>query len=248
MFPGGPLPAGVRTILISGAGDGGMQDFQRAATSYFGRELLEKLEQAAATNPEPGVDILPSESLLKTLMSAEETARRAFCWAPKRNDLPRTMLAWHNAFMAPIEQMVRSWPPTVARHVADHLFRKELLMRPAQLEIKWVVRESTPGYAYALNRYLSLLLWKLAELVLPGRITVSTKSEIDSISPVGHTCGSAAACVGKPHDVQIDTGHGVPVPFQAELIIVRHGVERRRALPGAPMPVPEQMSPFDLPL
>jgi len=240
-----PLPASVNNIVISGAGDGGMQDLQRAATSLFGRQLYQQLEMTAQSNPSPAVEILPSDTLLKELMSAEETARRAFGWAPGRQGAPSTLQTWHDTFRHAIEKMVRAWPSNVATHVAQHLFRFELFGPAPQLQITWVMQHATPGYAYALNRYLTILLCTLAEKTVPGRIVVYPTSTLHTIAPVSHRCTSAATCVGKRHTVEIERVGAPRVTCDADLIIIRHGVELRRGAPGAP--VPEQMTPFDLP-
>lgn len=242
-----PLPAGVSKIVISGAGDGGMQDLQRAATSLFGRELYQQLELAAQTNPSPAIAILPTDTMLKELMSAEETARRAFGWALARQGAPQTLQQWHGTFKQAVEQMVQAWPHNVAQHVAQQLFRAEMFYPDSQLDILWLMQHPTPGYAYALNRYLTVLLCTLADRILPGRITVypdSTIRAIDSVDP-HHVCLSAATCRGKQHRVKIDQGSTPRLTCDADLIIIRHGMEPRGGSSGAP--VPEQMTPFDLP-
>jgi len=247
IYPYRPLPAGVGKIVISGAGDGGMQDLQRAATSLFGRELYNLLERAATRNPMPAVDILPTDAMLRKMMSAEETARRAFGWAHQRGKVPHTLQKWHQAFAQPIDAMVAGWPNAVAQHLAQELFRAELLNADPGLRITWLMRDDTPGYAYALNRFLSILLCSLAARVIPGRIEVFVASEMHAIAPVGHVCISATGCLGKLHNVTINHGNGKQSNRDAELLIVRHGVEPRRRLNGAPVPAPEQMTPFDLP-
>lgn len=242
-----PLPGGVSSVVISGAGDGGMQDLQRVATSFFGRELFERLEMAAGRNPDPEYVILPTDTLLKTLLSAEETARRAFSWAASRHGAPRTLMKWHNDFKDAIEQVVSGWSDEVALHVAQYLFRKDLFAPQPRLQITWVMRDPTPGYAYALNRYLVLLLSALANRVLPGRLIIHRSSTIHSITPLGHSCKKASDCVGKKHIVEIDAGDPTLIECEADLIIIRHGVEHRPLLLGGRVPVPEQISPFDLP-
>ncbi len=240
-----PLPAGVNKIVISGAGDGGMQDLQRASTSLFGRLLYELLEVADSRNPSPTSSILPTDGMLNIMMSAEETARRAFGWAPSRHGVPHTLQKWHDTFKQAIDKMVHGWPLNVATHVAQNLFRPELLDPSSPLQITWLMRDATPGYAYALNRYLSVLLCSLAERLVPGRIEVFPSSTLYSIAPVGHICTSAATCLGKRHAVEIDHGNGMQSKRDADLIIVRHGVIPQRLSKSAP--VPEQMTPYDLP-
>jgi hypothetical protein len=242
-----PLPSGVTKIVISGAGDGGMQDLQRAATSLFGRELYESLEWAENRNPWPVSNILLTDGMLRILMSAEETARRAFGWSPSHQGMPRTLQNWHDTFEHAIDTMVRAWPLNVATHVAQDLFRPELLDPASKLQITWLMRQSSPGYAYALNRYLSVLLCSLADRIVPGRIQVFPSSTLYSIAPVGHLCTSIATCLGKKHVVEIEHDNGMHSKRDADLIIVRHGVEPRRLLKNASAPVPEHMTPFDLP-
>lgn len=245
IYANAPLPAGVSKVVISGAGDGGMQDLQRAATSLFGRQLYEQLEAAARTNPMPKIDILPTQAMITAVMSAEEGARRAFVWAPSRNSAPYTLAKWHGTFRQAVEHMVHAWPNQVANHVAKALFRPEFFHWDPQIRITWVMRDATPGYAYALNRYLSLLLCTLADRLFPGRIEVYPLSSLHTIRPVGHSCTSAATCVGKHHIVEIDHGGQGQTTRDAGLIIIRHGIEPGRPTAGAP--VPEQMTPFDLP-
>lgn len=242
-----PLPAGVGSIIISGAGDGGMQDFQRVATSCFGRQLFQRLESAARSCPSPEADVLPTDTMIKKFLSAEEKARRACGWATSAAAVSRVFKEWHAGFKKPVEDMVDGWSTAVAQHVAQCLFRPEMFGAKPQPDITWVMREQTPGSAYALNRYLSLLLCALAERFWPEQIRIYPASSIESISAQDHACKHAAACVGRKHLVKIDTGGTRPVSRTAELIIIRHGIENRRPLRGAPVPVPLQMPPFDLP-
>ncbi|MFL6676482.1 MAG: hypothetical protein ACJ8LG_24725 [Massilia sp.] len=246
---GKSLPEGVRNVVISGAGDGGMQDFQRVTTSRCGAELLALLGDVARDyevhNAASNVPIYPTAPLEQWLLSADEAGRRAFSWAPGRHGAPAALMKWHGDFETQIEAFVQRWPPALATHVARCLFRREAFEN--QLAVRWVMREPTPGYAYALNRYLVILLKALADLVLPGRFTVYPSSAIGEIVPVNHTCHHAPDCIGKTHRVRIDTANMAPTPCLAELIIIRHGVEPRPLLLSGRLPVQEQISPFDLP-
>jgi len=250
--PNAPLPRTITNVVISGGGDGAMQDFQRLASSQalFGRELYTKLRQLLR---ETGLDALrsfPNPDQRLRFLSAEETGRRAFSWAPDRYGVPDAMAQWHDAFAGPVDAAVASWPDKVAKAVADKLFRTELL--DSKLKIRWVMQDPTPGYAYALNRFLSLVLLALARKCQPSLdITVHNSSSIQTIAPAeaGHECVSAPGCIGKKHVVLIAPrcGHGATAIEEADLIIIRHGLEPRPQLLGGRLPVPEQISPFDLP-
>lgn len=238
--PDRPLPAGVSDVLISGAGDGGMQDFQRVLTSRCGKELLDKVVLAARTYPSSPFPIVLPEGLEKWLLSADEAGRRAFGWAPDRDGAPRALKKWHYDFEEPIKGLVRSWPGELAAHVAATLFRKEVLDQ--KLSVEWVMREQTPGYAYALNRYLAILLQSLAERI-KALVSVHPGSTISGITGVDHECRSAATCLGKKHKVLIDRPNKRPIPRDADLIIIRHGLEPRPLLLSGRNPVPEQIVP-----
>jgi hypothetical protein len=255
--PGSRLPRGISNVVISGGGDGGMQDFQRVATSYFGRDLYLRYLEAAGSSLKLRTHVLPSDTLLKNFLSAEDAGRRAFGWASDRLGVPDALSAWHEAFADPIDDLVRHWSRFEVNTVADTLFRQEVL--DGSLKITWLLRESTPGYAYALNRYLVLLLLAVAKRHAefrneddPGSatnpFTVLPSSSIHTIDPINHICSSAKTCIGEPHHVSINVaGEKSPrtIPH-ANLIVVRHGVTPRREIFPGPL-VPEQIVPFTLP-
>lgn len=252
MVPGSRLPAGVSNAIISGGGDGGMQDLQRVATSYFGRQLYEKYIAAANKRD----SMLPSDGLLKDLLSAEDAGRRAFGWAPDRLGVPNALATWHRTFETAIDRLVSNWTDVEIDDMADALFRPAVLA--GSLPITWVLGEATPGYADALNRYLVLMLLAIARRYTDNRnranpgsaidlFTVLPSSRIDTIDPLGHSCLNAKNCIGKLHEVTILVAGGSPKTIpNANLIIVRHGVRPRRGLVGQAQ-IPEQIVPFSLP-
>lgn len=247
------LPRGVSDVVISGGGDGAMQDLQRVATkgTLFGRELFVKLEALIDGLVRRGwiAKPFPDAGSLVKFLSAEETGRRAFSWAPDRYGVPLAMKQWHDAFADPIFTAVRSWPPTERDWICEQVFRKELIENA--LEINWVMHDPTSGYAYALNRYLSLMLVALAEnCSQPLPLNVWYSSAIHTIKPKHPgPCASAGTCIGKPHEVKFKAlgSAAAPPDREANLVIIRHGVEPRPVLLGGRLPVPEQITPFDLP-
>lgn len=149
------LPHGVSDVVISGGGDGAMQDLQRVATNgtLFGRELYVKLQGLIDHQVNRGWIAKPfpdTDSLMKFL-SAEETGRRAFSWAPDRYGVPLAMKQWHDAFAEPVFAAVRSWPTSGCDWICEQVFRKELIER--NLELTWVMHDPTSGYAYEMNCY-----------------------------------------------------------------------------------------------
>jgi hypothetical protein len=223
-----------------------MQDLQRVATSRFGKELYAEIEDFARLSRLP--HILPSDSMLRAMMSAEDVARRAFSWAPQRHGVPNVLNAWHQAFQREVSNLVSAWTAVEITAFAKRILRPELVA--GKLHITWVIREASPGYAYALNRYLALLILEIARRPFASKnpIVERPSHTIQSIAPVGHSCVAAATCSGQPHDVTLlPVIGGTPASLtDVDLIIVRHGVEPRPALLSGP-PIREQMVPYELP-
>lgn len=238
--PRRPLPPGVTRVVVSGGGDGAMQDIQRILTSYCGRQLYARLEQAGSA---------PGPEMLLALLSVEESARRQSCWIPNCARKHDAALLWHLRFEDMVEAQVRNlaMTPGLVDHLVDRLFRSvDTDQRP---ELWWVYDQAGPGHAYALNRYLVLLLIRLAQEKFGSSspISVLPRSRIKRItSGGGHVCGDPSICLGRSHEVQIDGAN--PVLLQnIDMIVVRHGIEPSHAILNQRLPVPEQLSPFDIP-
>jgi hypothetical protein len=254
------MPKGFSEVVVSGGGDGAMQDFQRVATGLFGKKLFEAFEsatraipQSATISPQP---ILPDQALLNHFLCADDAGRRACCWF-QNNLLSAALADWHAAFQRRIEQIADGSDAVDLAILAKGLFRPEVLR--GSLNITWVVKDPAPGAAYALNRYLCLLLLALAKRTLPSNwIKLFPNAAIVKISSVdGHRCGNAGNCMGKQHLVRIAVDDGPNQEIferHADLIILRHGLhkmmkqkgQRNRLLGGLP-PVPNQMVPFRIP-
>jgi hypothetical protein len=246
-----PLAAAIASGLsdgavISGGGDGAMQDFQRVATGAFGSALYNRLMRLE-TQFSPGY-IRPSKELLSRFMHADEVGRRASCWGLGGRRWPDSLLQWHDQFQRPVEAIVKKWSDEGnATKIAGCLFRPQVMK--GKLRITWVIRDTTPGAGYALNRYLILLLLALGRRVLPaGTIRYLPSSSINAIEPVGHDCHASRddPCFYRRHRVHIDTARERLV-LAADLIIVRHGLHEIDQSVGGRPPVLEQMVPFQLP-
>ncbi len=247
LWPGAALPGNISKVVISGGGDGAMQDIQRVATSWFGRELYQRLEDLVKTFP----GAVPDEQILRKLISAEETGRRAYCWAAGDRELGVAKGRWHVSMKALVARFVRNWTQAEAEVVALRLFRKELL--DGHLTITWIMAEPTPGCAYALNRFLVLLLIELSKRLRlkPRPFSVRTSSIIDTIGSLdGHQCTGIHSCIGKSHWVRLKSAdpklRRQSRVNNVNLIIIRHGMESRTPLLSSRPPVPDQILPFGL--
>jgi hypothetical protein len=245
LYAGNPLPDGVTSIVISGGGDGGMQDLQTAATSYCGGSLLDRIERLLEPEEQP------DHQLRADLLDVDESKRRAYAWAATKEARLAVAAAWHRS----VEKSVlayfrRRWSRATFERLAQGLFREQLL--DGRLTITWVVRESTPGVAYVLNRFLALLLVELSNRLPRPCIVEDFACAIRGIVPADgrEPAGPVQLGVGKPYTVNIGPASGTvggDWPVIANLILIRHGVR-----PGSPVlngmaPVADQILPLGWP-
>lgn len=77
----------------------------------------------------------------------------------------------------------------------------------------------------------------------------STITKVRSADP-GHVCGDAKACVKHMHVVQIIPSLGSRAPLvelEADLILIRHGIETYPPVLNGPLPVTDQILPLEVP-
>jgi hypothetical protein len=246
IYAGENLPDGVTQVVISGGGDGAMQDLQRVATSYYGRRLYERLESLLTS------DEKPDHQLRADLLAADEIGWRSFCWAGTKDAALAVAARWHDSIERCVHAFFeRQWSAETFGRIAKDLLREQLL--DGRLTITWVIREPTPGASYALNRFLVRVLIELSRRAAPRRgIFVETSRKIhDIIAADGaHVCNMAELCVGKKHTVMIgpvSANGGKAKPISANLILIRHGLESVPPVLNGPAPVANQLLPFNLP-
>jgi hypothetical protein len=242
-------------ILISGSGDGAMQDFQRAATGRFGRDLYDVIVSAAAS---AGRNFDP-ETLMRDASFAEDAARRAHALRPNGFDITEARKRWDDTYDGVVAHVLTGWGASTVTAVARTVLRPELqsyLSGSPGTSVLWIMREAVAGYAYGLNRLLSSFIAQLIRSedarTKPASPVGSLKQhEIIAIAPQRtrrgtHACRVPEQCYAEPHNVQIAPA-GTTSSFgdTYDLILVRHGMKPEWLLGGAS--VPEQYLPFDLP-
>jgi hypothetical protein len=237
-------------ILISGGGDGAMQDLQRAATGMFGAPLLKKLL---------GVfDKASSADVRLACMLADDRAKRAYAWKPSdgpSKDIPNEMREWHRAYERIVADVISDYATqqgiddrSALVHLAQKILKPEVYQSP-KAQVIWAVLDGHTGFAYALNRFLSIFIVRMLDAVRPGVDSLKMGTEIVKIAPHAvypHPCGSGRACHGVPHAV---TFKGAAVAEDFDVVVLRHGLLPNPIsnLPTGPT-IPEQMAPYDLPI
>ena len=241
------------SILISGAGDGAMQDFQRVATGLFGLDLYDKIKATVPGRFAP-------EARIRDALLAEDNGRRAHGWRPLGSSIEQALEYWHHEFELAVHEVWTSWTPTDQSLVVHTVLRPEVIngqqaIPPAgAIKISWITNESAPSFSYGLNRFLSQLILEMiaslhqADIGTAVSPTFRTRHTITAIDPVfPHTCTChAPSCYAKQHGVWItDLASATKQREVFDLILIRHGQEPSPLLGGAS--VPEQQVPFDIP-
>ena len=240
-------------VLISGGGDGAMQDLQRAASGKFGKELFDELEAALGFGARLSGYFLP-------LALADDRAKRAYAWKGEKglsSKLIQEMREWHRTYVKVVDDIIQDYAKlcgtTVSNAVNDLANRllKPAIIADPRAEVTWIVKDQHPNYAYALNRFLSIFVVHLLESVRPGTDIFRTETEVVNITAVNpslHSCGNPLTCHGVPHKVTLSERSFILEPEEFDVIILRHGLERLH-LSGLPCgaPIPDQMVPYDIP-
>lgn len=212
-------------VLISGAGDGALQDYLRIVT---------KRESAKSIY----TDVIPSrirEVIEKRIFSAEDQAQRAFIWDGNWHHDHDVYEVIHQVHLETVEELIQNadvWPEI--RDALDVIIdaspdaRTVELVHPCNHFFK----------CYGLNHFLVLLITRyLEERWDFNPLTQDTL--VAEIKGLGHACNkSARQCHGKEHAVafkyadcetlsnirsvadQPETGRST-----YEVIVVRHGLE-----------------------
>lgn len=223
--------AGV-TLLISGGGDGALQDFIRAVSGK--RSAREALEAIATCDPRVSKAL---NMLISSLQAAEDHAARGYSWStPERDhDIHKKLHLFHDkvvteierqAFWAPIATLVNQWLNS-RRWAALH----------------FVYPCGHFGQCYALNRFLTLLLLRASR----SKVQAHPFSSVSAVNCTGGRVANVSGasrhvdtwgmpgfktCNGQKHVVVIEP-HACPkfsvsghrAQLSADVVVLRHGVE-----------------------
>jgi hypothetical protein len=211
-------------ILISGSGDGGLQDFLRITTICKSvEEIVSKLA-------------IPSDTITK-LHNAEDWAHRAFHWGTnERHDHP-VIRALHEVHRQLSEAVLKTNGTAL-----------DGLVRPELPTLRLVHSCDHFANAYPLNRFLTLLVAAYIERDLKRTNPLVKGYRLREIHKHDSSCpGHYAKCDGEDHRVDLEahadcqsnpTGPATPPdwPKAFNLIIIRHGIDF--SPPSRPFPIP----------
>jgi hypothetical protein len=207
----------VPRVLISGGGDGALQDFIRVVTGAGARQVYERLRNAGQAVRRA------LDRAERIVQGAEDQAQRTLIWNALRADDEKALAQLEGAYAHAVEGLTASAAWGTIDLVLAGLVRNPM---PAT-----VLAHDGACFSrcYALNRLLALLLLQFAL----GRglpIHRRPQVEVTGVMPVGHgACAGAAACHGLGHDVHFAPAAGAPagagaVTERFEVVLVRHGL------------------------
>lgn len=231
--------------IVSGGGDGALQDIIRLCT---GRKSAKDVFQALE-----GVGWRLPQEIRQNLFSEEDQAQRALLWCDRRSlDEHRVLTRLHDAYVDAVEHLATVDPQHDTLKVE---VRRLLAWNPHPV----VLVHPCCHFArcYGLNRFLVLLIAKVAALDKLGAGPTILRgvgvSRVVGTSAL-HVCGSPWVCHGVEHEVEIEhrpdcyaSAGGVARTETAHVVVIRHGVAQLPAFANSPLAFARQIMPFWLP-
>ncbi len=237
-------------IVISGSGDGALQDFLRVTTN---RSSAKEIYQNC------GLSAVQRENVERVLQSAEDLAQRAIHWGPHRrggvarNNDHLTLRTLHEAHRALVWGILG--PPGITPPNKDVKAALDTMIRTPLPQIHLVHSCDHFSNSYGLNHFLVLLIAHFLstergqkDIFIPGR-------NVASVTGVGgHVCtGNWLTCHGQQHEIQLveatDCRADPNPPKQAEkltanVLIIRHGLDSSVSSPLPDVALPRQTIPY----
>lgn len=223
-----------RRILISGGGDGALQDFIRVVVDpklTTACEVLAEIVAQMQTALAPQRDALDASwaHVEAMIASAETQAEHAATWS--KPGWPQVWTELHRAHRAAAATLAKAWGAELLAAIA-HVVTRPL---PCQ-ELTLVYRDDVPSKTYALNRFLFTIFCEYFHYVsTPGanffgeRPTHVAKQGLPHVNILPHRGVDLATsqfdATTRVYSVNIHaTRTGIPAsPMTVDELLVRHG-------------------------
>jgi hypothetical protein len=215
-----PPPSQVR-VLISGGGDGALQDFLRIVT-----------DRCSAKDIYQSLPIAAQSRIQEAVYSAEDQAQRAYSWGDNDRHDHVVYAALHSSHESAIDELWNNKPLSSQIHQAlDNIIRADVINR--RLQVTLVHRCEHFSNCYGLNRFLVLLVGRH----LRDKHSIQSfrpRTVVTKVDGVSHTCNNdPPVCHGQEHKVSLGESYcwtkaGRENALGAanfEVVVIRHGIE-----------------------
>lgn len=238
-------------VLLSGSGDGALQDFLRIVTKHHSaRDAFDNC----------GLSADQRRLVERELQSAEDSAQRGYHWGPYPavggpHD-HAVVNRIHEAHRVQAEGLLGPPGSTNADHVRVRTHVEAMLRDPLP-DVTLVHSCTHFSNCYALNRFLVLLIGHYLRREKGRKDLFQPRRRVQKVTGVSHTChNNWILCHGQEHEIEIidapdcDTPPGGgSVTRNAEVVVIRHGIDFATGGPTRSTPVPEiqlprQMVPY----
>lgn len=212
-----------RPVLVTGGGDGALQDYVRLMTgNRAALELLQKVFAAASWTP------ARQRHELLALQDAEQEVERAFQWNEQPLQDHIRLSALHQLHLATIKH----WASLPSWSAMEGVLRAEMAGRPFSQVFLLHSCDHFPN-CYSLNRFVALLI-DACVLAALKRSSLVPKSRLRAARPVvgsPHAC--TLGCWGHAHEVELEAaptcfgpGSAVSAHHVVDGLVVRHGINK----------------------
>jgi len=234
-------PAGFQA-LVSGGGDGALQDVIRLATRKKSAiDVWQDIEAGGWSMPHDARHLL---------FAAEDQAQRALLWCEASSaDEHITLQRLYDTYVQIVHDLT-------TLHPARALLIEQVVKILAANQYPLLCVHSCTHFArcYGLNQFLVLLLAKVASIRgLAAGPTLRPQHGVADV--VGHACaGNPWTCHGANHIVNLQhrpsccgPPGGAAGQVNAHVLVIRHGIAPHPAFSKTPMAFARQVMPYHLP-
>lgn len=232
--------------VVSGAGDGALQDVIRLITGKKSAlDVFQEFALAGWTMP---------ANIRHQLVTQEDQAQRALLWTRRRSaEEHRALEQLHFEYRDAVRYLVTS---DAGRLSLIGAVRKLLSSSPGPVTLLYPCTHF--ARCYGLNHFLTLLLSQVAEkekIAVGLRLRQQVGIRLVSSGQAKHSCvGSPWQCHGKVHKIDLEqrpscyqTAGGSAGTEKAHVLVIRHGIAPNPAFLGTPMAFARQVMPYHLP-
>lgn len=217
-----PVPL-LHPVLVSGGGDGALQDYIRLMTGADSAlELLQRVFAAAAWTP------AWQRHTLLAIQDAEQEVERAFQWNERPLQDHVRLSALHKLHISTIQH----WISLPSWSAMEGVLSAATASRPMSAIYLLHSCDHFPN-CYPLNRFVALLVDAFVQSKL-GRTSLASRARLRAARPIAgklHVCG--LGCWGPEHEVEVEPAPTCFGPSPALSthhvvagIVVRHGINK----------------------